>query len=48
MLDYELSWLPVVQSKKDPRPVGCLRGDRISNRLIQQITQMEADARAAS
>jgi NADH dehydrogenase len=47
MLDHELSWLPVVQSKNDPRPVGFLRGDRISQRLIQQITQMEA-ARAAS
>jgi predicted transcriptional regulator len=43
MLDHGIAWLPVVQSKDDPRPVGCLRGERISNRLIEKIDQMEMD-----
>ena len=49
MLDHGVSWLPVVQSKDDLRPVGCLRGERISNLVIQKIGQMEARrGRAAS
>lgn len=49
MLDHGISWLPVVQSKEDPRPVGCLRGERISNRMIQKIGHLDPDrARAAS
>jgi NADH dehydrogenase len=43
LLDHGISWLPVVRSKDDPRPVGCLRGERISNRLIEKIDQMEMD-----
>jgi predicted transcriptional regulator len=43
MLDHGISWLPVVQSKNDLRPVGCLRGERISNRLIEKTDQMEMD-----
>jgi NADH dehydrogenase len=41
MLDHGISWLPVVKSKDDPRPVGCLRGDRITRRLIEQMAQVE-------
>jgi hypothetical protein len=33
--------LPVVKSKDDPRPVGRLRGDRISRRLIEKMAQVE-------
>ena len=43
MLDHGISWLPVVQSKDDPRPVGCLRGEKIGHRLIQKIAHVEAD-----
>jgi NADH:ubiquinone reductase (H+-translocating) len=43
MLDHGISWLPVVQSKSDPRPVGCLRGDRISNRIIEKLGHREID-----
>jgi NADH:quinone reductase (non-electrogenic) len=42
MLDHGISWLPVVKSKDDPRPVGRLRGDRITRRLIEKIAQVEA------
>ena len=49
MLDHGVSWLPVVQSKNDPRPVGCLRGERIGNRMIQKIGHSDLDrVRAAS
>jgi len=49
MLDHGVSWLPVVTSKNDPRPVGCLRGARIGNRMIQKIGHLDPDrARAAS
>ena len=43
MLDHGISWLPVVQSKDDPRPVGCLRGERIGNRMIQKIANLNQD-----
>jgi NADH:ubiquinone reductase (H+-translocating) len=42
MIDHGISWLPVVKSKDDPRPVGRLRGDRISRRLIEKMTNVEA------
>ena len=42
MLDHGLSWVPVVKSKDDPRPVGRLRGDRITRRLIEKMTNAEA------
>jgi len=42
MLDHGISWLPVVKSKDDPRPVGRLRGDRITRRLIEKMTNVEA------
>ena len=42
MLDHGISWLPVVKSKDDPRPVGRLRGDRITRRLIEKIAQLES------
>ena len=48
MLNHNTSWLPVVQSKDDLRPVGTVRGIRISNRMIQKISPTELDrARAA-
>jgi NADH dehydrogenase len=49
MLDHGISWLPVVQSKDDLRPVGCLRGERIGNRMIQKIGHLDSGhVRAAS
>jgi NADH:quinone reductase (non-electrogenic) len=42
MFDHGISWLPVVKSKDDPRPVGRLRGDRITRRLIERMTHVEA------
>jgi signal-transduction protein with cAMP-binding, CBS, and nucleotidyltransferase domain len=49
MLDHGISWLPIVQSKTDLRPVGCLRGARIGSRMIQKISQgRTAHAQAAS
>ncbi len=41
MLDHGISWLPVVKSKDDLRPVGRLRGDRITRRLIEKMTHVE-------
>jgi hypothetical protein len=49
MVDHGITWLPVVQSKDDTRPVGYLRAEKISNLLIQKLGHAEADhARAAS
>jgi hypothetical protein len=49
MLDHGISWLPVVKSKDDPRPVGFLRGEKISKRMIERIAQGQpTQARAAS
>ena len=49
MLDHGITWLPVVQSKDDVRPVGYLRAEKISNLLIQKLGHLEADhVRAAS
>jgi NADH:ubiquinone reductase (H+-translocating) len=49
MLVRGTTWLPVVQSKDEPRPVGTVRGERIANRVVQAIARTEADhARAAS
>src|SRR5262249_3373661 len=49
MLVRGITWLPVVQSKEDPRPVGTIRGERIANRVVQQVARTEAQqARAAS
>jgi CBS domain-containing protein len=49
MLDHGISWLPVVQSKDNPRPVGYLRREKILDRMIERIEHTEADhARAAS
>jgi NADH:ubiquinone reductase (H+-translocating) len=47
MLDRGISWLPVVRTKDDLQPVGCLRGANIGSRMIQKISQREsAHARA--
>jgi NADH:quinone reductase (non-electrogenic) len=49
MLVRGITWLPVVQSKDEPRPVGIIRGERIANRVVQKIARSEADrARTAS
>lgn len=40
ILDHGISWLPVVKSKDDARPVGRLRGDRIARRLIEKMAQV--------
>lgn len=48
MLDHGISWLPVVQSKDNLRPVGLLRGEKISYRIIRKLEHGEEDrARAA-
>jgi NADH dehydrogenase len=48
MLDHRISWLPVVKSKDDPRPVGFLRGEKISKRMIERMAQRQpTQARAA-
>ena len=49
MLDHDVSWLPVVQSKVNLQPVGYLRREKILDRMIEKISQPQADsARAAS
>ncbi len=49
MVDHGITWLPVVQSKDDTRPVGYLRAEKISNLLIQKLGHADSDhARAAS
>jgi predicted transcriptional regulator len=49
MLNRGISWLPVVQSKSDSRPVGTIRAERIANRVVQKIARTEGDqARLAS
>ncbi len=42
MLDHGISWLPVVQSKENPRPVGYLRRERILDRMLERIGQPQA------
>ena len=41
MLDRPISWLPVVQSKDDPRPVGYIRGERIIDHIIEKISSTQ-------
>lgn len=41
MFDHGISWLPVVHSKNDLQPVGCLRRAKIGGRMIQRISQAE-------
>lgn len=48
LLDRGVSWLPVVRSKDDLRPVGVLRGERISGRLIEKIGAAKADHAGAT
>jgi len=49
MLDHGISWMPVVQSKDDLRPVGVIRGERISLRIIQKLGRQDsARAQAAT
>jgi NADH:ubiquinone reductase (H+-translocating) len=49
MLDHGISWLPVVKSKDDPRPIGFLRGEKISQRMIERMAQGQpTQARVAS
>jgi len=42
MLDHGISWLPVVQSKENPRPVGYLWRERILDRMLERIGQPQA------
>lgn len=49
MLDHGISWLPVVRSSADLRPLGTIHGAKISYRIIQKLGHTEADrARIAS
>lgn len=49
MLEHGVSWLPVVHSREDRRPVGCVRAAKITSRIIQKIGPLDAGrARAAS
>jgi NADH:ubiquinone reductase (H+-translocating) len=48
MLDHRSSWLPIVQSNTDLRPVGSLRAEKISSRVIQKIGIAPGQAKAAS
>jgi NADH:ubiquinone reductase (H+-translocating) len=49
MLDHGISWMPVVKSKDDPRPVGFIRGEKISKRMLERIAQGQPpQARVAS
>jgi NADH dehydrogenase len=48
MLDHGISWLPVVRSKNDLRPVGCLRGERIGSRMIEKISATKVDRATAA
>jgi NADH:ubiquinone reductase (H+-translocating) len=41
MLDRGISWLPVVHTKDDLQPVGCLRGANIGSRMVQKLSQGE-------
>jgi NADH dehydrogenase len=43
MFDHGISWLPVVQSKDNPRPVGYLRREKILDRMIERIGHTQAD-----
>jgi predicted transcriptional regulator len=43
MMDHGISWLPVVRSKDDLRPVGSLRGDKITYRIIQKLARTEVN-----
>ncbi len=43
MLDRGITWLPVVKSKDDLRPVGYLRGERISKRMMEKMALLQAD-----
>jgi signal-transduction protein with cAMP-binding, CBS, and nucleotidyltransferase domain len=42
MLDHGIGWLPVVKSNDDLQPVGSLRSEKIVNRLIEKIAQMQS------
>jgi hypothetical protein len=33
--------LPVVKSKTDPRPVGLIRGEKISKHMIERMAQSQ-------
>jgi NADH:quinone reductase (non-electrogenic) len=48
MLDHGVAWLTVVDSKDDLKPVGRIRGERISSRLIEKMGQAKAGHATAS
>jgi len=41
MLDHGISWLPVVQTKGDLLPVGCLRGEKIGSAMIRKLGEIK-------
>jgi NADH dehydrogenase len=43
MMEHGISWLPVVRSKENLRPVGSVRGDRITYRITKKVAQREGD-----
>jgi NADH dehydrogenase len=48
MLDHGISWLPVVHSKDDLRPIGYLRAEKIGSRMVQKLREVNTkQARAA-
>jgi NADH:ubiquinone reductase (H+-translocating) len=48
MLDHGISWLPVVNSKDDLRPVGYLRGEKVGSRMVQKISGAQPDRATAA
>jgi len=48
MLDHSISWVPVVRSKDDLRPVGFVRGERIGSRMVEKISAMKSDQASAA
>jgi hypothetical protein len=48
LLDHGKAWLPVVQSKDDFQPVGYVRGERIVNRMIENLANRPTDQTSAA
>lgn len=48
LLDHAVSWLPVIHSKDEPRPVGILHGATVGERLIEKLGVAQADRAGAT
>jgi NADH:ubiquinone reductase (H+-translocating) len=48
LLDHGVSWLPVIHSKDEPRPVGILHGATVGERLIEKLGVAQADRAGAA